>query len=83
MSEQLRSNEYGLKTDQLKTLLPDIQVIRNYNTKFLMDLTPRLNSWSANQSVGDVFLQVVRYSLPLSHIPFFLYENLKFVFFLI
>lgn len=74
MNEQLKvSNEEGLQTDQLKTLLPAIQVIRNYNTKFLMDLTPRIHSWSPTQTVGDIFLQVVR---------IFLVSCLFFVFYL-
>ncbi len=49
-----------------------LQVIRNYNGKMLNDIKPRIAKWHPNQSLGDIFLQVVRASPPMTrHRPRF------------
>jgi hypothetical protein len=57
-----------------------LQVIRNYNGKMLNDIKPRLAKWHPNQSLGDIFLQVVRASpLMTRHRPRFypLFRNVN------
>jgi len=43
---------------ELKSLANDLQVIVNYNTKLLKDLSPRVENWSPHQKLGDIFLQL-------------------------
>lgn len=39
---------------------PTLQVIINYNMRFLSQLEPRVKNWSPSQMIGDVFLEVVK-----------------------
>jgi hypothetical protein len=51
-----KSGEVTFK--DFKSIYSDIQVIRNYNMKLLRDLEPRIDNWTPNQQLGDIFLQI-------------------------
>lgn len=50
-----------------KSLFSDIQIIRGYQTNLMEELEPRIKNWTANQRLGDVFVQIVS----TSHDPSF------------
>jgi hypothetical protein len=44
----------------LQPLLTDLQVIVGYNSILLTDLTSRLEHWTPDSKMGDIFLKIVR-----------------------
>ena len=46
--------------EQVRIIFPEtLKVIINYNEQLLELLTPRVNSWSPTQKIGDVFVSIV------------------------
>ncbi len=55
----LRSSNIISQSD-IKTIFSDIEIIYNANVKFLKDLDKKIAAWSPFQSIGDVFLEIVK-----------------------
>jgi hypothetical protein len=47
-----------ISTQQVKNLFPNIEIIYNVNKQFLLDLQERVNNWSIQQRVGDIFFSM-------------------------
>lgn len=49
--------------NERKMIYGNIEIVRNMNIRFQENLKPRIQSWHQQQTIGDVFLQIVSYFL--------------------
>lgn len=47
-----------LPLDDVKSIFSSLEVIVAYNERLLSQLQPRVESWSPNQRLGDIFIQI-------------------------
>ncbi|EGG23389.1 pleckstrin domain-containing protein [Cavenderia fasciculata] len=56
---QENAAKLNIKHEHLKQMFSNIEVIKNYNNKFLEDLKPIIENWSHFQKIGHIFSQFI------------------------
>mmetsp|Transcript_1765 Transcript_1765/g.2478 ORF Transcript_1765/g.2478 Transcript_1765/m.2478 type:complete len:1057 (+) Transcript_1765:18-3188(+) len=57
----LRSAGNVLSEDDIRKIFANVEQIRSLNFNFLVDLQGRIEEWSDQQTLGDVFLKIIPY----------------------
>jgi hypothetical protein len=58
LMSSVTSSKPLLVLDEVKSIFSSLEVIVAYNERLLSQLQPRVESWSPNQRLGDIFIQI-------------------------